>query len=190
MSDSGCAGGEVSVVLRRQWGHLPEAELHAWTDHFCARVTRPEMTVTVARGPDGAPLAVLAATIDDSVCAIGFAMATCHEARWALHDHLVRVLIARHVRYLLVDGGGPFGALGFEANVQHYQHLLGYELRHVIPARPHRATRRRRLIASLVVVAAAVAAVAPRAAAYAPATQTAPHNAKPARLVSRASTSP
>ena len=54
-------------------------------------------------------------------------------------------------------GGGLFGGFGFTKNVQHYQHLLGYELRHVIPAAGRPATRRRRLFASLAVIAAAVA---------------------------------
>jgi hypothetical protein len=94
----------------------------------------------VARDEHGRPLAYAAAIIDDTVCLIGSALATCHEARWALHDHLVRILIARRVRYLLAEGGGPFGALGFAVNVQHYQHLLGYELRHLSPvsAKPRR----------------------------------------------------
>jgi hypothetical protein len=165
MSDPQRAGTEVSVVMRRRWGHLPEAELHAWTKHFRMRVARPEMTVTVARNVDGDTLGVLAATIDDSVSAISFAVATCHEARWALHDHLVRMLIARRVRYLLAQDEGAFGALAYPTSVQHYQHLLGYELRHVIPVgRRHRAPRRRRLVAVLVVVAA-TAALVPRALA-------------------------
>jgi hypothetical protein len=124
------------------------------------------MTVMVARDRDGGALAVLAATIDDSVCAIGFAMATCHEARWALHDHLVRILIARRVRYLLSADEGPFGALTYSTNVQHYQHLLGYQLRHLVPATARPAPRRRRLVASAAVAAAATASIiVPRAAA-------------------------
>jgi hypothetical protein len=160
MSDSRPTGDDVSVVLSRQWDRLPEAELHAWTNHFRARVARPEMTVMIARDQNGGALAILAATIDDSVCAIGFAMATCHEARWALHDHLVRILIAGRVQYLLAADEGPFGALGYPTNVQHYQHLLGYELRHVIPARAHRVARRRRRLV-LAVVTASAALVAP-----------------------------
>ncbi len=197
MSDSRRAGDEVSVVLRRQWNRLLERELDAWTNHFRALVARPGMTVMVARDQDGGALAVLAATIDESVCAIGFAMATCHEARWALHDHLVRILIARRVRYLLAEDDGPFGALGYPTNVQHYQRLLGYELRHVIPVRTRRTPRRRRLVASLVVVTAAGAAVAPRAVAntgaLTPVTRTTSHQAlqaAPARFVSRASANP
>ena len=165
MSDLRRAGDDVSVVLSCRWDRLPEEELRARTNDFRARVARPEMTVMVARDQDGYALALLAATIDDSVCAIGFAVATCHEARWALHDHLVRLLIARRVRYLLAADEGPFGALGYPTNVQHYQHLLGYELRHVIPITARPATLRRRLIASLAVVAAAATLVVPPAAA-------------------------
>ena len=99
---------------------------------------RPEMTLLVARDRLGRPLALTGAVIDDSVCLIRLAVASNHEARWALHDHLVRILIARGVKNLLGEGGGPFGALGFDANLHHYQHLLGYELRHLKPR-----TRRR-----------------------------------------------
>jgi hypothetical protein len=188
VTDSRRAGTEVSAVMRRQWGHLPEAELQVWTNHFRARATRPGMTVTVARDQNGGTLAVLAATIDDSVCAIGFAVATCHEARWALHDHLVRILIARRVRCLLAEDEGPFGALGYPTSVQHYQHLLGYELRHVIPVATRRRPVRRRLVASVVVAAAAVAAVAPRAVASTPSHST--RHGTPARFVSPARPDP
>jgi hypothetical protein len=71
--------------------------------------------------------------IDSEVCLIQFAVSSRHEARWALHDHLVGLLIARQVKYLLAEGGGPFGALGFESELHHYQHLLGYQLRHLVP---------------------------------------------------------
>lgn len=120
----------------------------------------------VARDEYDQPLAFAVAIVDDTVCLINTALATSHEARWALHDHLVRILIARGVRCLLADGGGPFGALGFEPNVQHYQHLLGYELRHVILSSARPTTRRRRLLASVAVVVAATASiVVPPAAA-------------------------
>jgi hypothetical protein len=104
----------------------------------------PHTTLTVARDEHGRPLAYAAVIIDDMVCLICSALANCHEARWALHDHLVQILIARRVRYLLAEGGGLFGALGFAVNVQHYQHLLGYELRHLRPV-PRRTRSRRRL---------------------------------------------
>jgi hypothetical protein len=139
---------DASHVLRRQWGWLAEAELQAYLNAFWLR---PETTVTVSRDERGRPLAVAVSVIDDTACLILGAVATRHEARWALHDHLVRILIARGVRYLLADGGGPFGALGFEANVQHYQHLLGYELRHVIPSSARPTTRRRRVVAAVAV---------------------------------------
>lgn len=118
-----------------------------------AQFTRPEMTLLVARDPRGRPLAVTAAVIDDAVCLIEVAVASTHEARWALHDELVRILIARDVRYLLAEGDGPFGALGFAAGLHHYQHLLGYELRHVIP-RDERASSRRWGLPSLSAAAA------------------------------------
>lgn len=106
VSDRQRVDPELTGILRRHWRHLPEAELHAWRNRFRARVTRPGTTVMVARAHDDRALAVLAATVDDSVCGIGFAMATCHEARWALHDHLVRALIARRVRYVLAEDMG------------------------------------------------------------------------------------
>lgn len=103
------------------------------TGAWPALFARPEMTLLVARDKPGRPLAVAAAVIDDAVCLIEVAVASSHEARWALHDHLVRILIARGVRYLLAEGNGPFGALGFAPDVHHYQHLLGYQLRHLVP---------------------------------------------------------
>jgi hypothetical protein len=87
--------------------------------------------------------------VDETVCLISYAVAVSHEARWVLHDYLIRELIARRVRYVLAEGGGSFGALGFEANVQRYQHLLGYELRHLTPPPSRAITRGRRLALSL-----------------------------------------
>jgi hypothetical protein len=110
----------------------------------------------VARDRRRRPLAVVAAVIDDSVCLIKFAVASDHRARWALHDHLVQLLIARGVQYVVVAGGGPFGALGLPAGVQHYQHLLGYELRHVIPQEERGLTRVQRLVTSGILVVATV----------------------------------
>lgn len=136
-----------------------DTELHARVTRIRTTLARPEVTITVARDQHGRALAVTAAVIDDMMCVVDLAVARCHEARWALHDHLVRILIARRVRYLLVEGGGPFGALGFPTNVQTYQHLLGYELRHVIPVRPHASPLRRRLIALLVALVATAALV-------------------------------
>jgi hypothetical protein len=163
VSDARRTSDAVSRVVRHRWDYLNEAELETWTNRFHERVARPEMTVMVACDRDGAELAVLAAVIDDSVCAIGFAVATCHEARWALHDHLVRLLIARGVPYLLAADEGLFGALGYSTSVQHHQHLLGYELRHVIPVGTRSGVRRKRLLASAAVAAAVTVSVVSRA---------------------------
>jgi hypothetical protein len=151
-----------ALRLLRHYGNTEtetetETEWQARMTGLRALLTRPEATVTIARDQHGRPVALVVAIIDETVCLIDLAVSTCHDASWALHDHLVRILIARRVRYLLAMGGGLFGGLGFTKNVQHYQHLLGYELRHVIPARGGPATRRRRLLASLAVIAAAVA---------------------------------
>lgn len=116
-----------------------------------ALIAGPETTVMVARDERGAPLAIIAAVIDDMVCLMRVALATSHHARWALHDNLVRTLVDRGVRYLLAEGGGPFGAVGFATGVHHYQHLLGYELRHLIPsaeAASRRLTARRSILDS------------------------------------------
>lgn len=98
----------------------------------------PEFSVMVARNERGDPLAFAGVVIDEVVCLIVVTGALEHEARWALHDHLVQTLIARRVKYLMASGGGPFGALGYSANVQRFQHLLGYELRHVSAVAPRR----------------------------------------------------
>ena len=105
------------------------AVLAGWAETFSA----PGVTLMVSRGPDGQPLAIIAAVIDDAVCLIRVAVACSHLARWALHDHLVRLLIARRVTYLLAEGGGSFGVVGLSANLARYQRLLGYELLHVRP---------------------------------------------------------
>jgi hypothetical protein len=112
---------------------LCSEDLARLTGAWPALFARPEVTLLVARDEPGRPLAVAAAVIDDAVCLIEVALASSHEARWALHDYLVRILIARDVRYLLAEGNGPFGALGFAADLHHYQHLLGYQLRHLVP---------------------------------------------------------
>jgi hypothetical protein len=98
-------------------------------------LARPELTLYIARDGDERPLALTAAAVDREVCLIQLAVASSYDARWALHDHLVAALIDRGVRYLLAEGDGPFGALGFSEEVHHYQHLLGYELRHLVPRR-------------------------------------------------------
>lgn len=168
---------EISEVWHRQWRTLPEAELGLRLHELRESVARSEVTMAVARDAHGRPVAMAAALIDETVCLIKHAVATSHEARWALHDYIVRVLIDRRVRYLLADGGGTFGVVGFTSNLQHYQHLLGYELRHVIPVGERRVTWRRRLIASVVVAAASLAVVVPRAQAHTGAPAPAKHAA-------------
>lgn len=197
VSDPRRADEDIVAVLRRQWGSLTEADLQYRLNDVNACLARSDVTLTVARDDHGHPVAMATTLIDDKVGLIKHAVATSHEARWALHDHIVRILIARRARYLLVDGGGPFGALGFAKNVQHYQRLLGYELRHVVPVRARRAPRRKRLVASLVVVAATLAAIVPRAVADtvvpAQVSRTTSHlvlQSTPTRFVSRASANP
>ncbi|HTX11783.1 MAG TPA: hypothetical protein VME22_24390 [Solirubrobacteraceae bacterium] len=133
MTDAGRAAADVYQVLRCRQDSLTEPELRDWVSNLRQAVARSEMTIAIARDGHGRPLAMAATTVDDMVCLINQGFAATHEARWALHDHIVQMLIARRVRYLLADGGGPFGALGFTSNVRHFQHLLGYELCHVIP---------------------------------------------------------
>jgi hypothetical protein len=125
------------VILDRRMAPSTEADLASLTRVWPALFSSPDVTLTLAKDPHDEPLALMAAVIDESVCVIHVAVASDHEARWALHDHLVRLLIARGVRYLLSEGGGPFGALGFAPEVHHYQRLLGYELRHLIPRSAH-----------------------------------------------------
>lgn len=122
---------EIVNGRRIPWADAEVAMLESWPE----MLKGPEVTLLAARDRLGRPLAAIAAVIDDAVCLIRVAVACSHDARWALHDHLVRMLIAQRVRYLLAEGGGPFGALGLDPNVHHYQHLLGYELRHLRPAR-------------------------------------------------------
>ena len=133
LSDLGGIGDKIFAIMRHQWSRASEAHVRHWTDHFGVLFERPETTVMAARDQDGNMLALVGATIDESVCAIHFAMATRHEARWALHNHLVRDLIARRVRYVLAADNGLLGALAYSTNIRHYQHLLGYELRHITP---------------------------------------------------------
>jgi hypothetical protein len=139
-SDPSCALDAAVAVITRRRAPLTDADLASLSGTWPELFARPEMTLLVARDEAGRPLAVTAAVIDDAVCLIRVAVASSHEARWALHDDLVRTLIARGVRYLLAEGDGPFGALGFAADVHHYQHLLGYQLRHLIPRAAERSS--------------------------------------------------
>jgi hypothetical protein len=137
ISDPHRAFDEITEIVKQRRTSATQAELQILAS-WEAVLEGKEMTILVARDQLGRPLALTGAVIDDAVCLIRLAVASSHEARWALHDYLVRILIARGVKYLLGEGGGPFGALGFDANLLHYQHLLGYELRHMRPR-----TRRR-----------------------------------------------
>ena len=157
ISDPALGLDAASQVFRSRRASFSEWERHTLETDGAVLFARPEATLMVARDQSGRPLAVTAAVIDDTVCLIKLAVASNHEARWALHDHLVRMLIGRGVTYLLADGGGRFGALGLDDREQYYQHLLGYQLRHLAPVPPHAISRRRRRLASL--VAASITAV-------------------------------
>ena len=149
MSDPALAFDAASEVLHSRRASFSDREEHILKTSGASLFARPETTLMVARDQSSRPLAVTAAVIDDMVCLIEMAVASNYEARWALHDHLVGVLIGRGVTYLLAEGGGPFGALGLKDREQYYQHLLGYELRHLIPVPPHAISHRRRRLASL-----------------------------------------
>jgi hypothetical protein len=132
ITDPADALDAVQDVLETRRATATEADWHTLTAGWPEVFWRPETTLMVAREPSGRPRAVTAAVIDEALCLIQMAVASSHEARWALHNDLVRTLIGRRVRYLLVDGEGPFGAIGFDPDVQYYQRLLGYELRHIV----------------------------------------------------------
>jgi hypothetical protein len=132
ITDPQHAFDDVTEIVKHRRMPLTSAELPILAS-WQAMLEGPEMTVVVARDQSGRPLALMGAVIDDSVCLIRLAVASNHEARWALHDHLVRILVARGVQYVFGEGGGPFGAVGFDTNTHHYQHLLGYELLHLKP---------------------------------------------------------
>jgi hypothetical protein len=128
-------------VIRARQAPMHGDDLATLTGPLPILFERPEVTLLIARGPDSVPLAVAAVVIDDEVCLIHLAISSSHEARWALHHHLVLTLIARRVKYLIADCDGPFGALGLSPNEQYYQHLLGYDLCHVTPRRAGRVRR-------------------------------------------------
>lgn len=130
------------------------------TDRWQATVAAPETSLFVARDGGGRVVAVAGVVIDNAICLLRCALANDHDARWALHDHLVRTLIDRRVRYLVADGGGAFGALGSAAGVQHHQHLLGYELRHIRPRCAPTPHGRRGAVPSAVMLAATIALLA------------------------------
>jgi hypothetical protein len=166
LSEAEVALDAASEVLHSRRAALSDAELRGVRAHWRPLFAGPEITLTVARSPSGRPLAMIAAVIDDTVCLIKVAVASSYDARWALHDHLVRMLIARGASYLVVEGGGPFGALGLTDQEQYYQRLLGYELRHLVPLAPQPLTRRRRRVATGVLAAVTAATLlVPQAAA-------------------------
>jgi hypothetical protein len=122
----------TAIIARRR--RRPD-DLALLLAEWAAILARPEMTIFLARDANGDPLALAAVVIDQELCLIQIAIACDHAARWALHDHIVRALIQRGARLLFAEGGGPFGALGFESELYRFQRLLGYELRHLAPRR-------------------------------------------------------
>lgn len=135
ISDTSTALAAAREILERRSARESEAEIACTVATWASLFAHTDMTLAIARDEKASPLALMAAIVDKNVCVIHVAVASNHEARWALHDHFVRLLIARGVSYLLSEGGGPFGALGFPSEVHHYQRLLGYELRHLVPRR-------------------------------------------------------
>jgi hypothetical protein len=131
MQDARLAFDEVTEIV--EYREAPTRGDRDILESWSAMLAGPEMTLVVARDHSGSALAFTGVVIDDAVCLIRVAVARSHLARWALHDHLVEALIGRSVKYLLAEGGGPFGALGCDTGVHHYQRLLGYELRHLRP---------------------------------------------------------
>jgi hypothetical protein len=121
-----------SCMLNRK-SPVSRSDLAQISKGWSVILDRPEVTVLAAGDPAGKPLAVAAAVIDDEVCLLRLALAVSHEARWALHQHLVEILIDRGVRYLVVHADGPFGALGAPPHIQYYQHLLGYQVFNINP---------------------------------------------------------
>ena len=109
VSDPAAALDAASEVFRSRRASFSDKERHTLETDGAFLFARPEATLMVARDQSGRPLAVTAVVIDDTVCLIELAVASSHEARWALHDHLVQMLIGRGVTYLLADGGGRFG---------------------------------------------------------------------------------
>lgn len=130
------------VLLHRRAG-VTVADGVGLAQHWPSVFARPEVTTLVARDAARRASAVTAVVTDDEICVILLAVASSHEARWALHYHLVQTLIARRVKYLLAVDGGPLGALGLPPEVQYYQHLLGYACCHVVPGTAQAAHERR-----------------------------------------------
>jgi hypothetical protein len=123
----------VAQIMGRRQAGMDAADRDALSHRYPVLFALPEVTGFVARSRDGEPLAVVVVVIDDEMCLLHVAVASNHDARWALHQHLVRTLIGRQARYLLSAPEGSFGALALAPDVQYYQHLLGYDLYHVRP---------------------------------------------------------
>jgi hypothetical protein len=121
----------ASLIVRRRRAPMTTEDLATLTGALPAMLERPEVALFVARDREGGPLAVLAVVIDENVCLIRYAVSSSHEARWALHHHLVLTLIDRRVSYLMAASDGPLGALGLSRSEQYYQRLLGYDLCHI-----------------------------------------------------------
>lgn len=143
---AGCSADALQamrqIVLHRS-APVTSADRANLVEHWPAVFAQSEVTTLIARDPGGSALAVAAVVTDAQICVILLAVASSHEARWALHHHLVQTLIAQGARFLLAAPGGPFGALGLQPEVQYYQRLLGYEICHVIPRTAHTPHRRR-----------------------------------------------
>jgi hypothetical protein len=134
----GCRGDFLRAALRivhaRQDPGAAEdlATLSAGlVPHWRPLLEPPEATLLVAHDSAGVPVAAAAMLVDDEVSVIRLAVASSHDARWALHQYIVRALIADGVTHVLSDGGGTFGVLGLAREVQYYQRLHGYELHHI-----------------------------------------------------------
>jgi hypothetical protein len=121
----------ASLIVRRRQTPMTTEDLATLTGALPAMLDQQEVTLFLARDRAGGSLAVLAVVMDENVCLIRYAVSSSHEARWALHHHLVLTLIDRRVSYLMAASDGPFGALGLSRNEQYYQHLLGYDLCHI-----------------------------------------------------------
>jgi hypothetical protein len=130
----------ASLIVRRRRAPMTTEDLATLTGALPVLLDQPEVTLFLARDRAGGPLAVLAVVIDKNACLVRYAVSSSHEARWALHYHLVLSLIDRRVSYLMADSDGPFGALGLSRNEQYYQHLLGYDLCHIHMAADSRHT--------------------------------------------------
>jgi hypothetical protein len=165
--DPSLALDDVLEIVSRRDGPVSEDRVDTWR----ARIAQPELTLVAARDACERPVAFAGVVVDDAICLIRFAVACDHQARWALHDHLVRILIARGIRYLVAADGGPFGALGFAPNVQHYQHLLGYELRHITPHTTRPLPLKRCLLAAAAITLTSIALLVQATVATAAATR-------------------